>query len=213
MTREELLEQRKKLCKDYQVELIEKAQPILALVQSLADKGFTIKLGSVSSYGIEFNFDRGDDKNFGLDFKIYYNSSFKAIEISHSCGLSAGFEYMKAIRPHLIQRDKVVARMWEHEATFENWFLDISKFEQEHNAKIDDIDYEIRQLDYKARQEVLAKLKVGMKICFAQQYDEDRVATIVKIARKYVTFNGWWRKQELSYLTNRIVRGEAFIVE
>ena len=213
MTREELLERRKALCKDFQKNIVEKAQPILALVQSLADKGFTIKLGSVSSYGIEFNFDRGNEDNFGLDFKIYYNSSFKAIEITHSCGLSAGFDYMKAVRPYLIQRDKVVARMWEHEATFEKWFIDVAKFESEHYDKISDIDYDIKQLDYTARQEVLAKLKVGMKICFAPTYSEDRVATITKIARKYATLSGWWGKQELSYLAHRIVRGEAFIVE
>lgn len=209
---ERLKAELKKVAEEKEKVLRNCAGVLLELVQHVADEGFKLKLGWVSNSGVEFNFEKDGD-NFGSDFRINYNSYRKQIEMSHSIGLSASDKYMQEIRPFLIERDKIIARLWEHEDAIASWFVSIVSVEKVFNDKQLDIRYEINRIENDAKKEVIKKLDVGVNVCFSVEEKSENISFITRLGTKFVYFCGWRGKFEKDYVAGRIVAGDWHIVE
>lgn len=110
---------------------------------------FPIKEGWISFEGssFDFAFDRGDKNNFGLDFHIYIKGDL--LELSHSFGLSGERDYLLEVRPYLIERDKLIAKLWDKEKEIIDLYF---KYQKKDIFSFYDITFrELEQLESEQR--------------------------------------------------------------
>lgn len=160
---------------------------LLPIAQACCDSGF--KLKAKNNFGeswCDLTFDLNDfGKEFGLDFSIRVNTH-NQIELTH--GWMSGDT--TPIRPYLIQRDKIIARLWDKNDELVACFKEMKQEDNKYYDSRFDIERQIGKLEMEIEQEktkqALDQLKIGSKWCY--EWDKKRPLTITKITEKMVFF-------------------------
>ena len=206
-----------KLTKDNMKDIYESR--LLPIAQSCCDNGFKLKVsgGWLSEENVELTFDLGDwNKEFGLDFNIRLNSN-KMIEISH--GILSGYTLEQ--RPYLIQRDKVIGKLWGKETELLAVFDAVKKDKRKTEDFLWDIQIKISQIESEIEREeteqALKELAVGSKWYYKWDNDKRFVLTISKITEKLVIIkdrNDYEKRYKIKEIARQVVSGDLLkIVE
>ena len=161
---------------------------LLTIAQSCCDSGFKLKAKNNFGDGwCELTFDLNDSsKEFGLDFTIRVNTH-NQIELTHSW--SSGDQ--TSVRQYLIQRDKIIARLWDKNDQLVECFDLMKKEDDKYYEARFSIERQIgvieQELENEKRQKALEQLTVGSK--WVYKWGKDRPLTITKITDKMIFFN------------------------
>ena len=189
---------------------------LLPIAQSCCDNGFVLKVenGWFNEDNVDLTFDVKD--NWGFEFHIRLDSR-KMIEISH--GLMSGLRAEQ--RPFIIQRDKIIGRLWDKETEL----LGVFEAVKQEQAKTDDLLYDIQRKIWRLEDEIkqeetdraLKELVAGSKWYYAWDKEDKRPLTIIKITKKLVFLDSPFSYGEQRIKIEDIVgwfnRGEILKVE
>ena len=166
------------------------AKEMLPLVQSTTNFKLKMKTDVYEDW-CEITFDLGDwKKEWGFDFTISLTHD-KLIELKH--GWLSGVS--KEQRPYLIERDKIIGKLWDKEeqikAVFENVKKERNKLLDTYNALEREAWGIEREIAQEKRQHYLDMLSVGSKWVYKWELDSDykRPMTIIKITPKLVFYH------------------------
>lgn len=167
---------------------------LLPIAQGCCDNGFVLKVSngwSCDEY-INLTFDLGDwEKEFGLDFTIRLNA-YKMIDISHG-SLSGD---TRPIRKYLIQRDKIIGRLWDKETELLGVFEAVRQERNKTYDLIDEIQRKVWRLEDKIKQEetdrALKELVAGSKWYYKWDNKTEKTPLVIKkITSKLVFTNDY----------------------
>lgn len=192
MNRQEKLEQLRQTLKGINMLISEAKEKIyreemLPIIESTTEH--KMKITKCFDEWCDVSFDLGDwHKEFGLDFTIRLNGD-KQVEISHGM-LSC---ISKEKRPYIIERDRIIGKLWHYENEMQKVFDDIRHAQNELYETFWKVEKEISAIEIAIQEEekkhYLELTKVGSKWVYRWENEHKRPMTIEKITEKLVFFN------------------------
>ena len=161
---------------------------LLPIVQGCCDKDFKVKLtNSFGDWYCNITFDLNDwEKEFGLDFSIRVYK--KLIDLSHG-SLSGD---TTQVRAYLIERDKIIARLWDKNDEIVACFEEVSKETNKYWDTCWELERQITEVENSIKEEetkeVLNQMTIGSKWVFSWDIGNKRPITITKITPKTIYF-------------------------
>ena len=195
MTKQEKLEQLRQALKGVKLLMTEAVRNVyksemLPIIESTTEYKMKMK-SDVYEDWCEITFDLGDwNKEWGLDFTIRLNHN-KLIEMSHGWLSYTTLEQRK----YLIERDKIVGKLWDKEEEIKAVFINAKKAREEMVDTCSALEREIwvieDEIAQEERKQYLGMLTIGSK--WVYEYEKNspykRPLTIKKITNKLVFYD------------------------
>jgi len=194
MTKQEKLEQLRQALKGVALLMTEAVRNVyksemLPIIESTTEYKMKMK-SDVNDDWCEITFDLGDwNKEWGLDFTIRLNHN-KLMEITHGWLTYTTLEQRK----YLIERDKIVGKLWDKEEEIKAVFINAKNARDEMFDTYNALEREIWAIEdeiaQEERKQYLGMLTIGSKWVYKWEQNSEykRPMTIVKITNKLVFY-------------------------